>query len=166
MAAGAGLGLLGSLLGEQARASLVSLAALGLLGIGLWHLYGTRPRMAQRDCETAQEWMDRGPIRWALANGGSLGTGFLSRIGFVVWYAVPVACVGFGDPAAGAVIFGLYGATRGFAVWLWFLALNVVPGLTQPALAERLFDWNAGARRLSAGMLVVLGALATVVVGL
>lgn len=151
---------------RQARLTTVSLLALGLVAVGLWHLLGRAPRLLQRDCETAQQWMELNPIRWAVTNGGALGVGFLSRIGLVSFYAVPVACFGFGDPLAGALVFGAYGFARGFAVWGWFLIMNVRRGVAQDHIADRLFEWQYAAKRLSGALLVGTALAATVIVGL
>lgn len=127
----------------------MSLAAVMLVPLGILHLTSGRHRLIQRNCETAQQWMELGPIRWAVVNGSALGVGFMSRIGFLAWYLVPLASFGFGDPALGAVIFGAYGGTRGLAVWAWLWALRGTDP-EQPDPVDRVIDLNAGATKASA----------------
>jgi hypothetical protein len=142
-----------------------SLAAVGLAVVGLWHLSRGSAWLLERDCETAQHWMERGSAQWAVRNGIALGLGFMSRIGVVAWYLIPVACIAIGTPIAGAAVFGAYGATRGGAVWAWFLAMNLRLGLGQTDIAERLFNWYVPAKRLGAAVLTVTSTVAIVIVG-
>lgn len=164
-ACGAVLGLLGSLVGERERIVATSLVAVAFAAAGLAQL---RPRsshwLPQRDCETAQGWLRYGAVGWAVLNGGALGTGFLSRIGFISWYAVPLASVAFGSAALGALIYGAYGGVRGFAVWFWLAWLRrSKSGHGDPAAAILRLD--APGKRLSAALVVMLGTATAVVVG-
>jgi hypothetical protein len=45
----------------------------------------------QIDYETPPEWLLYGDWRTAALNGGALGLGFLTRLGYWGWYAVPLA---------------------------------------------------------------------------
>jgi hypothetical protein len=69
-------------------------------------------RVPQLDRETDQNLLSRGPYVWALANGALLGAGFTSRIGYWIWYLVPLGCVIAGSPGLGALIWAGYGFTR------------------------------------------------------
>jgi hypothetical protein len=161
---GALLGVLGSMLSASVRITGASLAALTLAVLATWHIYGTEAPMLERDCETAQRWMELGPVRWAVLNGAALGIGFVSRIGFVSWYAVPVACLAVAEPWVGALVFGTYGAGRGLAVWGWFLAIR--HGVEPMRIADDLWSWKPVAERMSGLALLTLATTAVVSVGL
>lgn len=166
VACGATLGGLGGLLSEQIRITLGSVAALVLAGVGLAQL---RPassfRLLERNCETAQGWLQLGPVWWAIVNGAALGSGFLSRIGFVSWYAVPLASLAFGSPLIGALVYGLYGGVRGFAVWLWLAGLRRTrPRRGDPP--EAVLELGGQGKPLSAALLVTLATATIVVAGL
>lgn len=83
--AGAALGGVGGLLPAEARIGVGALAALVLAVVGLGYLTGWYHGMIQRNCETAQSWLERGALPWAVRNGAALGVGFMSRLGFVSW---------------------------------------------------------------------------------
>ena len=59
--------------------------------------------------------MQNGPLWWAIRNGVTLGFGATSRIGFLLWYVVPIGALLFGSPALGAAIYGTYELVRGAA---------------------------------------------------
>jgi hypothetical protein len=163
---GAALGALGALLPGQSRVTGASVAALSLAGVGLAQLRpGSRHRLWERDCETAQAWLRHGAVRWAIMNGAALGSGFGSRIGFVSWYAVPLAALAFGSPALGALIYGLYGGVRGFAVWLWIARLRRA-GPDREDVLEAILELNGPGKRLSAALLVSLATATVVAAGL
>lgn len=161
---GALLGLLGGLVPTEARSAVGALAALSLAVIGIAYLTGRYRDMVQRNCETAQGWLDRGPLHWSIRNGAALGVGFMSRLGFVSWYVIPVACFLYGDPVLGAVLFGLYGGTRGFAPVVWLGAFGA--GMDQDRFVVRLFDLNPTLQWASACLLTAVAWSATVAVGL
>ena len=81
----------------------------------------------------------------------------------MAWYVVPLACVLFGSPVLGSVIFGAYGFTRGLLVWPTFLVMR--RGIGQTEIAEVLFTLVRSAERASAYMVVWLAAIAVVAVG-
>lgn len=73
----------------------------------------TRPdEPLQFDRETHQRLLHFGPLRWSLVNGGLLGLGITSRVGYWLWYVVPVGTWGVGSWWAGGAIWGLYGFGR------------------------------------------------------
>lgn len=165
LACGALLAWLGGYLPAGTRVTGGSLAAVALLLVGLWHLAAQSPRMLERECQTAQSWLERGAVGWAVSNGLALGSGFYSRIGFVSWYAVPLTAVGFGDPVVGALVFGTYAATRGAAAGVWILLEWFFGDPNRRDLADRILAWNAPARPLSAALLVAFAMAAIVIVG-
>jgi len=164
-ACGAGLGWLGSLIPERGRVVGVSLFAIVFMAAGLAQLRpASRIWLWERDCETAQAWLQLGALRWAIVNGAALGTGFLSRIGVISWYVVPLAAVGFGSPELGAILYGLYGGIRGLAVWLWIAWLRRARShLGDPVTS--VLELGAPGKRLSAALLVALAAATIVVAG-
>jgi len=157
------LGLAGAQIPLNWRVTGGSLAAVGLLALGLQHLFGERPRLIEINRETSQALLELGPIRWSVVNGAALGVGFVSRIGFAAWYAIPLTALGFGDPLLGSLVFGAYGAARGLAVWPIFLFMR--RGLTHSRIAEGLFAAGPGSRQVGAGCLVALASAAIVIVG-
>lgn len=97
------------------RAALqVSVVLLAITGLSLCAI-GKLARvqlLPQRDRETEQALLDRGPMHWALRNGALLGLAFPSRLGTWLWYVVPVGALATADPLAGALAYGLYGFVR------------------------------------------------------
>ncbi len=165
-ACGAALGWLGSLVSARDRIVAISLLALALAAGGLLQLRtGSRHWLWERDCETAQAWLRHGALPWAILNGAALGSGFLSRIGFVSWYAVPLASVAFGSPVLGAILYGSYAGARGFAVWVWIAWLRR-PHNDDADPAAVLLGLRAPAQRLSAALLVTVATATVVVAGL
>lgn len=69
-------------------------------------------RLPQIDRETSQVLLHLGPGWWALINGGLLGLGFTSRIGFWGWYLLPITAFASASVAYGGAIWATYGATR------------------------------------------------------
>lgn len=161
-ATGAMLGAAGGLVPATARISIASVLALVAVVLGAGELGGRRVWLPQRDCETPQRWMHAGALRWAVRNGATLGIGAASRLGFWLWYAIPVGAILLGQPASGAALYGAYGATRGFAAWGVILGLQRLIG---PEWAQWLLARKPVARRVAAGQLVVLGVTIAVAVG-
>jgi hypothetical protein len=60
----------------------------------------------EHERETEQSLLHRGPVIWAVANGGQLGLGFTSRIGFWSWYLMPIGIFLLADPLVGALAWG------------------------------------------------------------
>lgn len=55
----------------------------------------------------------QGPIVWGLGTGAILGTGFATRLGFWLWYVVPMMFFLLASPTHGLLIYGVYGLVRG-----------------------------------------------------
>ena len=85
-----------------------------------------------------------------------------SRIGFWLWYVVPVGAILLARPGAGAALYGVYGAARGLAAWGVLLGLGRLLG---PEWARWLLAHKPTARRVAAGQLVLLGVATAVAVG-
>lgn len=163
-ATGALLGTLGSWLPESGRIAVASLLGIAAAILGGGELYYGRLRPMQCDRETPQRWLGAGALRWAARNGAALGIGATTRIGFWLWYAIPLAALLYGRPALGAVIYGLYGLVRGGAVWALILGMVLRPSTTP--LAFRLLLHIAVARAAAAAVLLALGLAVAIVVGL
>jgi hypothetical protein len=161
-ATGALLGLLGSSIGVDERAALATLLALVALAAGVRELRGGRACVIQRDAETPQRWLHRGPVVWAVLNGAALGSAFGTRLGFGLWYAVPLGALVLGDPAVGAALYGLYGAARTGAV-LGIVMLDRSWGPER--VADTLFALRTSMERLSGSALLGLGAVIAIAAG-
>jgi hypothetical protein len=158
--AGAVLGLIGDLLSSPARAALATLLALAAVVLGGLELAGRRVPLIQADRETPYAWMERDPLLWAIRNGAALGFGARSRLGFWLWYAIPVGALLSASPLLGAVGYGLYGLTRTLAAGgVLFLELR------NPRSAADLLRKGAAARRLTSAQLMAIGLATILIVG-
>lgn len=101
------LGAVGGTMNAQARAA--SGTAVGILLVILPLL---RVPLPQRDRETPQSLLHRGPLVWSLANGALLGSAVTNRIGFWLWFLVPVGCLVSGSPLLGSALWGSYALIR------------------------------------------------------
>lgn len=162
LAAGALLGAAGSLLAREARVAIGSLFGLLAIAIGSLELGGHPLRLPQRDRETPQEWVHAGPWGWAARNGLVLGWGATSRIGFWLWYAIPVGALLVARADLGAALYGAYGAARGLGLWGIILGL---PRWVADDVALWLLERVTAAQRLAAGVLVALGVAIAVALG-
>jgi hypothetical protein len=162
LVAGAILGAAGGLLPLDVRLAMGSVLAIAAIVIGGLELAGRRTQPLQFDCETPQRWINRGALRWATRNGLTLGFGATSRLGFWLWYAIPLGAFLVGDPRAGAAIYGAYGLVRALG------APAILLGMTrlETDVSDRLIEGHGTARVLTAGQLVILGVATAIVVGL
>lgn len=110
--AGTATGLLGAVTPESTRIVLGTLLGLAAATLGTRELTSSGKRPLQCDRETPREWVQRGPVLWPLLNGAALGFGATSRLGFWLWYAIPIGCFLLGSPSVGAAIWAAYGFTR------------------------------------------------------
>lgn len=110
--AGAVLGGVGHELPVSTRAAIATLLASGAVVLGFLGLVERAPAPLQFDRETPQRWVHSGSVSWALKNGGSLGLGVGSRLGFWLWYAIPTTAFLSGDLLLGGLIYGVYGLVR------------------------------------------------------
>ncbi len=159
---GAVLGAVGSLLPLDFRLGAGSILAVIAIAVGGLEFFGRRVQLPQFDCETPQRWVHRGPLRWATRNGLTLGFGATSRIGFWLWYVVPLGAFLLGDPRLGAIIYGTYGLVR--ALGAVFILLGMLRFKVD--ISDWLIERYGAARVLAAGQLVFLGVALTIVVGL
>ena len=159
---GAVLGAVGSLLPLDFRLAIGSILAVVAIAVGGLEFLGHRVQPPQFDCETPQRWVHRGPLRWAIRNGLTLGFGATSRIGFWLWYVVPLGAFLVGDSKFGAVIYGTYGLVR--ALGATVILLGMIRLKTD--ISDWLIERYGEARVLAAGQLVFLGVATAIVVGL
>ena len=162
LVAGAVLGTLGSLLPLGSRLAAGSVLAVVAIAVSGLEVLGRRIQPPQFDCETPQRWVHKGPLRWAIQNGLALGFGATSRIGFWLWYSIPLGAFLVGDPGLGAVVYGTYGLVRGLgAVFILLVMLRL-----ELDISDWLIRRYGAARALAAGQLIFLGVSTSIVVGL
>lgn len=145
---------MGHLIGQTATALISTLTALALIALWVSGLALGRRVVPQIDRETSQRLLDRRPVVWATLNGALLGVGFTSRIGFVIWYVVPIAAFASREPLAGSLIFGSYGMARLSTVGAVALWVRAKP---QSGVIDRLIYLHPAAIRATdvlSGLLV------------
>lgn len=91
-------------------AALASSIAL-ILGVANVAGYWFRP-LELRNAETPKAWLELRPFAWAILNGGALGVGFVTRVGFWAWYLVPLSEMLSASWWKGGLMGFSYGATR------------------------------------------------------
>ena len=148
MFVGGGLGALGGLSTVGTR------SALGTILAGLLLLVSLLPRvpLLQHNAETSQRLLYQGPVRWALANGALLGAGFASRLGFWLWYLVPLSCFLSGRSWVGGAVYGTYSLVR------------LLPIITTSYAVRRWFGFDWASRALAARRAVNAGSRCMVIV--
>lgn len=97
-------------------------------------------------------------------NGLALAIGATNRIGFWLWYAVPLGALLTGKPLLGALVYGAYGVTRGGAVLPMLLPLW--SRFPDNEVGNWLISKYDGVRSLTAAALVVLGVAVLLLVGI
>lgn len=113
VASGSLLGLVWGAVTLVVLGSVPQWALGGLLALlGLTEVLGRRAPLTQIGKETPLRWRAQGSVRWAMKTGFLLGLGAPTRIGFALWYALPVLAVLLNEPGASMAIFGTYGGLR------------------------------------------------------
>jgi hypothetical protein len=162
--AGALAGAAGSLLTADGRSALGALFALAAAGLGLVELTGHRVVLIQIDRETPYAWLEAGPVRWAIRNGANLGFGGLTRLGFWLWFVIPVGAVLSGRPLIGALGWGAYALVRtASAGWLLLL---VDRRRLDPEKGDVLLREVSRARVATSAQLLAIGLSALLAIGL
>jgi hypothetical protein len=159
---GAALGFLGGLFPLDVRLAVGSILAIAAIAVGSLELFGRRMQPLQIDCETPQRWVNKGAWQWATRNGLTLGFGATTRIGFWLWYVIPLGAFLIGEPVAGAVIYGTYGLVRALGAVVMILGMLRL----DTDISDRIIEGYDTARVLAAGQLVFLGVATAIVVGL
>jgi hypothetical protein len=120
---------------------------LGLAAVGGRELVSRRlVPPPQLDRETAVGWLELGPYRWAVRNGAALGLGATSRLGYWLWYLVPVGAFAAGTPLLGAVVYGAYGLVRSLPALPLYLDMRGGTGRLSRALLEHYPTWRRAER--------------------
>lgn len=156
---GATVGALGGLLDMPLRVALG--VAAGALVVVLPLL---RVPLPQRNRETPQDLLYRGPYGWSLVNGVLLGSAVTNRIGFWLWYLVPAGSFVTGSAEFGAAIWGAYALTRLVVIDAVALAIVVRPAaVTQ--LTSRLVVARPRIQPVMTALAVVGGGVFALIVG-
>lgn len=157
--AGGLVGGLGGSLPEDFRLAAVGLALIGLNALFVADALGGPVPMLERNRTTPRRWVEESAAGWSLKTGAALGFGVTNRIGFPVWYLVPVLALGTGSWIAGGVVWAVYGLLRTAITMLDGLRLTRHDGFVTTS-ARRLRS-EPLMRRLSssAGLVVGLGVL-------
>lgn len=128
--AGALAGLAGAVLDPPLRA-LLALAAVTTVLVGA----AFRPVPWQLDRETDTRWLDHHDWRTAAYNGIALGLGFTTRIGFWLWYVVPLSAFVVADPMLAAAGYGVFALARvGLSVLLTSADVYIGGGIARARL--------------------------------
>ncbi|MBB4941351.1 hypothetical protein FHR32_005728 [Streptosporangium album] len=144
------LGLLGSAL-QPAMRALLAVVAVSAVAVGVV----VRPVPWQLDRETAPGWLLYQDWRTAAYNGLALGLGFTTRIGFWLFYLVPLTAFVVADPVLGAIGYAVFAVSRvGVSVLLAAADIWIGGGITRVRPATDLLAVAA------------LGALCSVLVPL
>ena len=157
------LGTIGSLISLNIRIAIASLLGLIAIILAIIELSGRNIQLLQCDRETPQRWVHRGPLWWAFQNGLALGCGIANRLGFLLWYVIPIGSLLVANPIWGLIIYGTYSTVRGMAVWVIILGLG---RYHKDDLGDWLIRKKETARLLTAGQLLFLGIVITIAVGL
>jgi len=152
--AGAGGGAVGGLVPLAVRVSVGTILATVLVVMPLL----LPRRMPQLNRETEQDLLSLGPIKWAVVNGFLLGLGFASRIGFWVWYLVPLGCVILGSPVPAAIVWATYGCVRLGAASVLAWHMHRRQDLIS-SLHDRVVSFRPAARRYANPAAVALAAV-------
>jgi hypothetical protein len=158
--AGGALGAAGSTMPLDVRVSVGLLGALVLVPASVVR----RIPLPQLTRETEQALLHRGPLQWAIFNGGLLGLGFTSRIGFWTWYFIPLACLTSGSSWVGALVWGSYGLLRMTVTVGAAVRMRHVPAMV--VVADALLGGREAARRTTNLLALVLAAILALRLGL
>lgn len=133
---------------------------------GAVELSGRRITVLQCDRETPRRWVDQGALRWAVKTGMALGVGGTTRIGFWLWFVVPLGAFLVGDVAAAVAIYGTYAVVRGLGPVGVILAGKIASERRPSADAGWWLDRQGETARLVASaQLVVVGVAIAGIVG-
>jgi hypothetical protein len=161
--AGGALGWLGSLLEAGTRLAAITAAGVAGLVLAVAALRGRWRPVLQCDIETPQRWVFQGAPAWSLKNGLALGFGMFTRLGFVLWYAIPVGALCAGGWIAGAAVYGTYATARtGGAAVIWSLGKR--RGDVDPII-RRLEDQHPVWQTVASLHLLLLSGMTITLVG-
>lgn len=161
--AGAVLGVLGALVPGEIRGAAATACGLAAILIAAVELMGRRVPLIQMDRETPTEWLARGPLSWAIRNGVAIGFGGMTRLGFWLWYVVPIGAFLSGSLLLGALGYGIYSTTRTLSAG--GIHRMVTHGRVDPAGVKVLL-MSGRARRVASKVLMVVGIATVALTGL
>ena len=109
----AGAAVFGLIASAGAGLPTLTRSLIVVVAVAVAWLAGARSaRPWQRDVETPLSWLQQPGLRVALWNGVALGTGFATRVGFWLWWSLPVMSFALAEVPLGLSIGALYGASR------------------------------------------------------
>lgn len=168
IAMGVVLGTVGSMMSLRTRVAFATLVALTSVVIGILEALGVRVRLPEPHGQTPRRWLDQGSFVGPAKNGIALGFGLATKVGFSMWYLIPIGALLTGSALGGGVVYGAYAFVRGLGVWGIMLAIRIA-SKTRPPEEVQPGDWLTGryrATRLSLSTaLVSLGLTGVVAVG-
>lgn len=143
VAVGALLGAVGGLIPLSGRAAIATVLSAPAIFIGVLELSGRRVRVLQIDRETPYEWLAPGPLKWAVRNGTAIGFGGRTRLGFWLWYVIPIGALVSASPLLAATGWGIYSFCRTFGAGLmaalerrsWFTDIELLRYASQARMA-------------------------------
>lgn len=166
---GALLGAVGGSLPDETRLAFMTAAGVAACAIGLFDALVRRVRVPELSRETSHQWMEYGAWRGAAMNGAALGAGFTTRIGFWLWYAVPIGAFLSGALWLGAILYGVYAVVRGGSVWL-LIAVSALArrryGLDFDEIAEAIMARRRSVRLVASMQLALLGVISLTAVSI
>ena len=121
--------------------------------------------LPQWNHETPQSWLSAKPRFAAAMNGAAMGAAFTSRIGFWLWYVVPVAALLSGSVAMGAAIYGTYAVSRVVGTSILLVSrVRLSQRLNRrfTAVSDLILSKRATARHVAALQLTAVGVVAVV----
>jgi hypothetical protein len=140
----------GALFPPLSRGLVASVAAVVLISTGF-----SREEPVQWNAETPSSWLERENLLVAAWNGLALGAGFVTRLGFWLWWMLPLVVFETASAPDGLLVGAAYGLTRvglssvGAATVFWLhsdvVARTVMAHRRQATLAaDPLFFCAAG----------------------
>jgi hypothetical protein len=151
-AAGLLFAALGVIAGDGSRTAIGLAAGVAMLALGAWEASGRRASLLQVDRATPQRWMRLGPVRWPLLNGAALGCALTSRIGFPLWYVLPISSFLAGTLWLGPLLWASYGVCRTSLTWV---LLRHMRSRRPDAVLDGLIRLQPPIRRAAGGMLSI-----------
>jgi hypothetical protein len=111
-------------------------------------------------------WRRWGPYGGALAYGGALGLGVMTRIPFGAFYVLCACCLLKGDATYGALLMGTYGAARALVLlptsWgLYCSRTPITEWCTSPLFNQWRAQWIVAVVLIMFGTLVLMSAVLT-----
>lgn len=165
---GFALGQAGTRFPESLRLAGLTVAGAAVLCLGILEAFARRVPLLECNRETPQRLLASGALRGAIANGLRLGHGLSTRVGFSLWYLVPIGAFLSGGATRGAIVYGSYGLTRGLGPWA-LIGFTAVRSRAEPFdfqhVATSVLGGALSVRRAAGAASMVMGGLLFVVAG-